>query len=123
MLRKMLQAKLHRVRVTRADLAYEGSCGIDENLLEASGICRSQHVEIYNLDNGKRFTTYVIGAEPGSGEISLNGAAARMAMVGDRLIICAYAVYDETEVRCHSPTVILVDAHNRPTTGANPTTE
>ena len=82
MWKSMLQAKLHRVRVTRADLHYEGSCGIDEVLLEASGILEFQHLEIYNIDNGERFTTYAIKAARGSREICLNGAAARRAAVG-----------------------------------------
>ena len=77
MLKTLLQAKLHRVRVTEADLDYEGSCGIDELLLEASGIAEFQYVEIYNVTNGERFTTYAIRAPRGSGTISLNGAAAR----------------------------------------------
>ena len=91
MTRTMLQAKLHRVRVTDADLHYEGSCGIDEQLLEASGIREYQQVEIYNINNGERFATYAIKAARRSGTISLNGAAARKAMVGDLLIIAAYA--------------------------------
>src|SRR5689334_24720007 len=87
MLRTMLQAKLHRARVTCADLEYEGSCGIDQALLELSGLRANQYIEIYNINNGERFTTYIIEAPRGSGEITLNGAAARRAMVGDLLII------------------------------------
>jgi aspartate 1-decarboxylase len=114
MLRTMLQAKLHRVRVTEADLHYEGSCGIDRALLEASGILPDQYIEIYNITNGERFTTYVIEAPRGSGAISLNGAAARKAMVGDLLIICAYAQYSEAELATHSPVVVLADENNQP---------
>jgi aspartate 1-decarboxylase len=114
MLITLLQAKLHRVRVTRADLHYEGSCGIDAELLERSGIREFQHVEIYNVENGERFTTYAIEAPCGSGEICLNGAAARKAMTGDHLIICAYSAYAPTELAEHCPTVILVDDRNRP---------
>lgn len=114
MLKQLLQAKIHRVRVTRADLHYEGSCGIDADLLEASGICEFQHLEIYNVDNGERFTTYAIQSPRGSGEICLNGAAARRAAVGDRLIICAYSRFTEAEVEKHRPVVVLVDGHNRP---------
>lgn len=110
---KMLQAKLHRVRLTQAVLDYEGSCGIDENLLDASGIRAHQHIDIYNVSNGARFSTYVIKALPGSGEISLNGAAARMGAVGDLLIICAYASYEESEIEHHSPVVITVNDGNR----------
>ena len=114
MLRTMLQAKLHRVRVTQADLDYEGSCGIDEALLDASGLRENQHIDLYNVSNGERFSTYIIKAPRGSGEISLNGAAARKAMVGDLLIICAYSSYTEAELESHRPVVVLVDEHNRP---------
>jgi aspartate 1-decarboxylase len=114
MLRTMLQAKLHRVRVTEADLHYEGSCGIDRALLDASGIRPNQYIEIYNIANGERFTTYVIEAPRGSGTISLNGAAARKAMVGDLLIICTYSQYSEAELAEHRPVVVLVDENNQP---------
>jgi aspartate 1-decarboxylase len=114
MTKTMLQAKLHRVRVTEADLHYEGSCGIDELLLEASGIREFQYIEIYDVNNGERFTTYAIRAARGSGKISLNGAAARRAMVGDLLIICAYSEYSEEELKAYRPVVVLVDERNRP---------
>lgn len=114
MLRTMLQAKLHRVRVTQADLDYEGSCGIDEGLLEASGLRENQYIELYNVNNGERFSTYIIKAPRGSGAISLNGAAARRAMVGDLLIICSYSQYSEAELEKHEPIVVLVDEHNQP---------
>lgn len=114
MLRSMLQAKLHRVKVTEADLEYEGSCGIDEALLDAAGLREFQYIEIYNINNGERFTTYIIKATRGSGEISLNGAAARKATVGDLLIICAYSTYSEAELTSYQPTVVLVDDKNRP---------
>lgn len=117
MLRTMLQAKLHRVRVTEADLHYEGSCGIDRALLDASGIRPNQYIEIYNVTNGQRFTTYVIEAPRGSGAISLNGAAARLAMVGDLLIICAYGLYSDAELQEHKPVVVLVDENNQPRRG------
>jgi aspartate 1-decarboxylase len=110
---KMLQAKLHRVKLTQAVLDYEGSCGIDASLLEASGIREHQFIDIYNVSNGARFSTYVIVAPPGSGEISLNGAAARMGAVGDLLIICAYSHYEESEIERHAPIVILVNDRNR----------
>jgi aspartate 1-decarboxylase len=99
----MLPAKLHRVTVTQADLHYEGSCGIDERLLEASGTLPFQHIELYNVSNGERFSTYAIRAERGSGAISLNGAAARKAMIGDLLIICAYSDYEEAELSDYRP--------------------
>jgi aspartate 1-decarboxylase len=110
----MLQAKLHRVKLTQAVLDYEGSCGIDAALLEASGIVPNQYIEIYNIANGARFSTYAIQAARGSGEISLNGAAARLGAVGDLLIICAYSGYDDAEVARHKPVVVLVDENNQP---------
>lgn len=114
MLRTMLQAKLHRVRVTHADLNYEGSCGIDEALLEASGLREFQYIELYNVSNGERFSTYIIKAPRGSGDISLNGAAARKAAIGDPLIICAYSTYSDAELERYQPVVVLVDENNRP---------
>ena len=113
MLLTMLQAKLHRVRVTHADLHYEGSCGIDEALLEASGIREFQYIEIYNVNNGERFSTYALRAPRGSGEVSLNGAAARRALIGDLLIVAAYSSYTESEVLDYKPVIVLVDEHNR----------
>jgi aspartate 1-decarboxylase len=111
--RSMLQAKLHRARVTCADLHYEGSCGIDEALLETAGLLSNQYIEIYNVSNGERFSTYIIKAPRGSGEISLNGAAARKALVGDLLIICAYSIYSDAELAEHRPIVVLLDDNNR----------
>lgn len=113
-LRTFLQAKLHRVRVTHADLEYEGSCGIDSELIEIAGLREYQYIELYNISNGERFTTYIIEAPKGSGRISLNGAAARKAAVGDFLIICAYSAYSEAELETYKPIVVLVDEHNRP---------
>jgi aspartate 1-decarboxylase len=115
MIRTLLQAKLHRVKVTHACLDYEGSCGIDEELLKLSGLRQNQYIEIYNICNGERFSTYIIPAPRGSGEISLNGAAARKALVGDLLIICAYSGYSEEEAERHQPVVVFVNEHNRPT--------
>jgi aspartate 1-decarboxylase len=109
----MLQAKLHRARVTQACLDYEGSCGIDEDLLDASGILPNQYIEIYNVSNGERFCTYAIKGRRGSGEISLNGAAARKAAIGDVMIICAYSSYSEAELATYEPVVVLVDEQNR----------
>jgi len=112
--RTLLQAKLHRVAVTQADLHYEGSCGIDVRLLDVSGILPFQHIDLYNISNGERFSTYAIPAPRDSGEISLNGAAARKAMVGDLLIICAYSQYEQSELTDYRPRVVLVDDRNRP---------
>lgn len=114
MIRKMLQAKLHRVRVTQSVLDYEGSCGIDEDLLDASGIWPNQYIEIYNVTSGARLSTYAIRGQRGTGEISVNGAAARLCAVGDLLIICAYALYNEQEATQLQPVVVLVDQNNAP---------
>ncbi|MDE1943333.1 MAG: aspartate 1-decarboxylase [Betaproteobacteria bacterium] len=113
MLRTMLQAKLHRVTVTQSELGYEGSCAIDEDLLDAAGILEYQQIDIYNVNNGDRFTTYAIRGQRGSGMISVNGAAARKAQVGDILIIAAYATLDEAELESFQPRLIYVDAQNR----------
>jgi aspartate 1-decarboxylase len=111
--RTMLQAKLHRARVTQCLLDYEGSCGIDEDLLDVSGILPNQYIEIYNVTNGERFCTYAIRGRRGSGEISLNGAAARKVAIGDILIICAYSAYNEAEVASHQPIVVLMNENNQ----------
>lgn len=113
MIKTMLQAKLHRARVTQACLDYEGSCGIDEELLELSGILPNQYIELYNVTNGERFCTYAIRGKRGSGEISLNGAAARKAAIGDILIICAYSGYSEAELATHEPIVVLLNEQNQ----------
>jgi aspartate 1-decarboxylase len=113
MKRIMLLAKLHRAVVTEADLHYEGSCGIDENLLEAADMREFEKIELYNINNGERFSTYIIKAARGSGAISLNGAAARKAHVGDHLIICTYGPVDDAEASTHIPKVVLLDDHNR----------
>src|SRR5262245_39054165 len=97
--RTMLEAKMHRVTLTHSCIEYEGSCGIDEALIDAAGLRPYQYIEIYNVTNGERFATYIIKAQRGSGEISLNGAAARKAAIGDILIICAYSAYSESELR------------------------
>jgi aspartate 1-decarboxylase len=113
MQRTMLKSKIHRATVTHSELHYEGSCAIDEALLDASDIREYQQIDIYNVDNGERFTTYAIRAERGSGVISVNGAAARRASVGDLLIIAAYANYTELELEKYEPRLVYVDARNR----------
>lgn len=113
MQKTMLQAKLHRVHVTHAELHYEGSCAIDDDLLEASGIREYQQIEIYNITNGQRFSTYAIRAQRGSGIISINGAAAHLASPGDLIIIAAYAIYSEEELRNYHPVLVYVDERNR----------
>ena len=113
MQRTMLKSKLHRVTVTQSELHYEGSCAIDDNLLEAADIKEYQQIDIYNVTNGERFTTYAIRAERGSGTISVNGAAARLAAPGDLLIIASYATYNEIELAKFEPDLVYVDAKNR----------
>ncbi len=113
MQRTMLKSKLHRVTVTHSELHYEGSCAIDENLLDAADIREYQQIDIYNVNNGERFTTYAIRAERGSGTISVNGAAAHKASPGDLLIIASYAGYTELELHKFQPRLIYVDARNR----------
>ena len=111
--RIMLLAKIHRATVTEADLHYEGSCGIDEDLLEAANMRVFEKIELYNINNGQRFSTYIIKAVRGSGIISLNGAAARKAHVGDHLIICTYGPISEMEVRDHLPRIVLIGGGNK----------
>lgn len=113
MQRVMLRSKIHRVTVTQADLHYEGSCGIDVNLLEAADIRVFEKIELYNINNGERFSTYAIPGERGSGEISLNGAAARRAHLGDLLIICTYAPMEDSDAETYMPKIVFVDENNR----------
>src|SRR5690606_8855124 len=109
----MLRSKIHRATVTQADLHYEGSCGIDEDLLEAADIRVGERIELYNVNNGERFATYAIKGVRGSGEISLNGAAARRAHLGDLLIICTYGPMSDEEIETYVPKIVFVDEHNR----------
>lgn len=113
MQRTMLKSKLHRVHVTHSELHYEGSCAIDDDLLEAADIKEYQQIELYNVTNGKRLTTYAIRAQRGSGVISVNGAAAHQANPGDILIIATYALYSELELQNYHPQLVYVDEHNR----------
>ncbi len=108
----MLKAKLHRACVTHSELDYEGSCAIDGDLLNFSGIREYEQIQIYNVTNGERFTTYAIRAEAGSKIISVNGAAAHKAAVGDRLIICAYCEYSEAELINYKPRLVYLDENN-----------
>lgn len=109
----MLKAKIHRATVTGCDLEYEGSISIDTDLLKASGILPFEQVDIYNINNGARLTTYAIEGKQGTGEVALNGAAARMAALGDKVIICAYCSIPEDQVRNFNPTVVLMDDDNK----------
>lgn len=113
MQRTMLRAKLHRVTCTHSELDYEGSVAIDGRLLEAADIREYERIDVYNIRNGERFSTYAIRAEDGSGVISVNGAAAHKASPGDLLIICAYGNFDEKELALFKPRLVYVDARNR----------
>ncbi len=109
----MMKSKLHRVHVTHSEPDYEGSVAIDGKLLDAADIREYERIEVYNLKNGERFSTYAIRAEAGSGIVSVNGAAAHKADPGDIVIICAYAEYEERELMTFKPRLVYVDAHNR----------
>jgi aspartate 1-decarboxylase len=113
MLLQLLKAKIHRATVTRSDLHYEGSIGIDESLMKAAGIVPHEAVHIWNVSNGERFQTYALPSPKGSGEICLNGAAARKAEVGDLVIIAAFGYTHSEDASEHSPRIVFVDAENR----------
>ena len=112
MIRTVLQGKLHRVKVTQADLHYEGSCAIDQDFLDASGILQYEAIDIYNVTNGQRFSTYAIAAERGSKVISVNGAAARCACAGDIMIICSYVQVEDEVARSWQPKVAYFEGDN-----------
>lgn len=109
MLRTMLTAKIHRAHVTQRDLNYVGSITIDNDLLEASGILPNEKVDVYNISNGNRFATYVLKGESGTGIIGVNGAAARLVSIDDKVIIAAFGQLDEVEVLVNNPNIIIVD--------------
>jgi aspartate 1-decarboxylase len=113
MFRTLLKSKIHRVATTQCELHYEGSCAIDENLLDAANICENEQVHIWNINNGERFITYAIKGERGSGMISVNGSAARRANVGDLLIIASFAQVHEDQVAGHEPQLVFVDEKNQ----------
>lgn len=115
MFRTLLGGKIHRATVTDANLNYVGSITIDEDLLDAAGICVHEKVDIVNNNNGERFSTYTIAGARGSGDICLNGAAARRVQRGDIIIIMSYVLLSEPEIGAHRPTVVLVDGGNRVT--------
>ncbi len=113
MLVNMLKGKIHRATVTQAELDYVGSITVDEELLEASGIYEYERVQVVDVNNGNRFETYTIAGERGSGLICLNGAAAHKVEIGDKIIIMAYAVMDEKEIKDNPPRVVFVDENNK----------
>jgi len=113
MLRHLLKSKIHRATVSHCELHYEGSCAIDENLLEAADLYENEQVHVWNIANGERFVTYAIRAERGSGIVSLNGSAARRAAVGDLIIIAAFGLVADAQAAAHRPRLVFVDAANR----------
>ena len=112
MQRHMLKSKIHRATVTGCDLHYVGSVTLDADLMRSADLLPGELVHVLDVDNGNRFETYVIEGEPGSGEVCLNGAAARLVHVGDRVIVVSYGVFDESELESHEPRVVHVDERN-----------
>ncbi len=113
MQRKLLRGKIHGATVTAADMHYQGSIAVDTDLLNAAGIVPFESVHVWNVTNGERFETYAIASPSGSGEILVNGAAARLVQKGDKVIIAAFGWMDEKEVAAHQPAIVLVDGENR----------
>jgi aspartate 1-decarboxylase len=111
--RQFMLGKIHRCTVTRADLDYVGSITIDPVLMEAAGFLENEKIDIYNLTNGSRFSTYVIPGAPGEGEVGINGAAAHLAKAGDLAILVSYGWLQTDEINGHAPKVVFVDAKNR----------
>jgi aspartate 1-decarboxylase len=113
MQRFMLKSKIHRAKITGKELHYEGSLSLDASLMESAKLLPFEKIEVYNVNNGQRFSTYVIPASAGSGEVRLNGAASRLGEIGDIIIIASYALYDEEELKNFKPFLVYVDEHNR----------
>ena len=113
MRRELCKSKIHGATVTEANLYYEGSLTLDTELMEAADLVPYERVQVVNINNGARLETYLLPGEPGSGAVHLNGAAARLGAVGDRVILISYAHYDESELDGHEPRVVFVDEHNR----------
>jgi len=113
MFKTLLSSKIHRATVTQADLDYVGSISVDKDLLEATGLVGNEQVQVLNISNGNRLTTYVIEAPAGSGMICINGAAAHLMNVGDLVIICSYAHIEQNQIKDHKPKIALVDGNNR----------
>jgi aspartate 1-decarboxylase len=108
-----LKSKLHAARVTHSELDYDGSCAIDSDILAQASIHEYEKIEIYNITNGERFSTYTILAQPGSGIISVNGAAAHKANPGDKLVICSYIEVSEDQIKKHQPILVYLDSSNK----------
>ena len=109
----LLKSKLHRATVTHSELGYEGSCAIDSDILDLANIHEYEQIQIYNVNNGARFTTYAIRAEAGSKTFSVNGAAARLACAGDLIIVCTYAQFSNEEAQNHHPVLVYFDNKNQ----------
>lgn len=119
MLLNLLKGKLHMAAVTQAELWYDGSCAIDDDLVKLAGLREFEQIDVLNVTNGERFTTYVILAEAGSGTISMNGAAARRVQVGDRVILAAYGQFTEEDADTFKPSLVYLDENNRVERTAN----
>jgi aspartate 1-decarboxylase len=113
MMIEVLKSKIHGARVTRTDIDYEGSLGIPEDMIEACGLYVNEKIDVYNVSNGERFSTYVIKEPAGSGNFFVNGAAAHKAKKGDKIIVASYAHIDEKEIRTHKPSIIRLDENNK----------
>jgi aspartate 1-decarboxylase len=113
MQRHLMKSKIHRATITSADLNYEGSLTLDEDLMQAADLLRNEEIQVVNVNNGARFTTYVIPGPQGSGVVQLNGAAARLGMAGDLVILISYGVFEDAEAQKHRPHVVFVDNRNR----------
>tara|TARA_Y100000748_G_scaffold272233_1_gene246049 strand:- start:814 stop:1194 length:381 start_codon:yes stop_codon:yes gene_type:complete len=113
MKKNFLSSKIHKATVTDSQIDYEGSCEIDISLMKAASIAVYEKIDIYNITNGERFSTYAIGGKAESGDICINGAACHKASIGDTIIICTYTELDNNEIINHKPTVIYVDEHNK----------
>jgi len=111
--RTLLRAKIHRVTVTRCDILYEGSLTLDRELMRRADMVPYEKIDVYDVDNGNRFTTSLIEGEPGSGECCVNGAAARLVGIGDKLILATFVTLDDEQVAAHQPTIVLVEEGNR----------
>ena len=112
MLKTLLKSKLHRINVTQVELEYEGSCAVDQDFLDAADMAEYEKVDVYNVTNGERFSTYLILAEAGSKTLSVNGAAAHKVSLNDVVIICTYGKFDEVESSTHKPKLVYFDKHN-----------
>ena len=119
MKKTLLKSKLHRINVTQVELDYEGSCAVDKDFLAQAGMQEYEKIDVYNVTNGERFSTYLILAESGSKTLSVNGAAAHKVKVNDVVIICTYGNYDEIEAKAHTPTLVYFDKNNNVTNVKN----